>query len=354
MRIVVTGASGNLGTALLRRLTADGVHDVVGLVRRPPEGGDPYDQVAWTSLDLTAPDAATGLEAAFRGADAVVHLAWGFQPARDVAYLERLGVGGTAKALAAARAADVGHLVHVSSVGAYSPSPGRRVDESWPVAPTPTSPYSRHKVAAEGLLDEHEAAGGQPLVTRLRPGFVLQHDAGSALLRYGMPSWLPTSAIGLVPVVPLDRRLRIPVVHADDVADAAVRVLGQRAAGAFNLAAEPAVTAQDFAGALHAPHLHVPAAALGAVLRAAWAAHVQPLDPSWLDLAFSVPLLDTTRARDELGWAPATDAVAALRQAVEGMRAGAGTTSAVLRPRALSSELATVLARGATSRRRRP
>lgn len=354
MRIAVTGASGNIGTALLRRLGAAGEHDLVGVVRRAPPGEPPYDEAGWVEADLTAPDVASRLDEAFREADAVVHLAWGFQPSRDVRYLERLGVGGSREVLEAATRAGVGHLVHMSSVGAYAPAPGRRVSESWPTTGIGTLGYSRHKVAVERLLDVHDAAGASPVVTRLRPGFVLQHDAGSGLDRYGLPSWFPSSALRHVPVLPLDRRLVIPVVHADDVADAVARALDRGAAGAFNLAAEPPVTRDDIAAALGTRPVHVPSSVLGAALRAAWQARLEPLDPGWLDLALSVPLLDTARARDELGWRPRTDARAALRDALAGMAQGAGTASPVLRPRTLLSAVASAVGRGPTSRRREP
>src|SRR5690606_1582984 len=119
------------------------------------------------------------------------------------------------------------------------------VDESWPASGVPTSMYSRHKAAAERLLDEleHEVAdseawqGGAPVVTRLRPGIVGQRDAGSALLRYGLPALVSARVLGHVPVLPLDRRLKVPMVHADDVAEAIRLVLRDRAPGAFNLAA---------------------------------------------------------------------------------------------------------------------
>ena len=94
------------------------------------------------------------LRDAFAGADAVVHLAWGFQPSHDLAYLEELGVGGTRRVLEAVTAASVPHLVHMSSLGAYSPRQGDHpVDESWARDGVPTSPYSQHKAAAERLLD---------------------------------------------------------------------------------------------------------------------------------------------------------------------------------------------------------
>jgi len=118
---VITGASGNIGTALLRRLSGNPAHELVGVVRRPPEAaGAPYAGVEWVTVDLAGADAESALAPAMRGADAVVHLAWGFQPSHDLDYLGRLGVGGTAAVIAAADAAGVGHLVHMSSVGAYA------------------------------------------------------------------------------------------------------------------------------------------------------------------------------------------------------------------------------------------
>src|ERR1700742_865636 len=100
MRVVITGASGNVGTALLRALPAE--YEIVGVVRRPPAPEGVYARAEWCSLDLTAPDAVADLRRVFGGADAVVHLAWGFQPTRDTRYLTQLGVGGTSAVLQAA------------------------------------------------------------------------------------------------------------------------------------------------------------------------------------------------------------------------------------------------------------
>ena len=201
MRIVITGATGNLGSALLRRLTRPGepAHDLVGVARRPPASSPPFAGVSWHDIDLTGDDAAARLEPVMAGADAVVHLAWGFQPSRDPDYLRRLGVGGTEAVLTAVRAAGVPHLVHTSSVGAYRGAPEKpRVDESWPTDGVPSSPYSRHKAAAEELLDADQTAHphGALTVTRIRPGFVVQRAAGSALLRYRVPGYSPAPALG--------------------------------------------------------------------------------------------------------------------------------------------------------------
>jgi nucleoside-diphosphate-sugar epimerase len=358
VRIVITGASGNIGTALLRRLSGDPDHQLVGVVRRPPvEAGAPYDGVEWVSVDLAGSDAASALAPAMRGADAVVHLAWGFQPSHDMEYLGRLGVGGTAAVIGAADEAGVRHLVHMSSVGAYAKRADRRpVDESWPTTGVPTSPYSRHKAAAERLLDAYQAEhpDGGMTVARLRPGLVGQRRAGSELLRYGLPSYLPGSALRLLPVLPVDRSLVVPMVHADDVADAIVRVLDRRAAGAFNLAAEPPVTREDLAAALGARAVHLPAPVLRLLASVAWHARLQPVDPGWVDLAFAVPLLDWARARDELGWTPTKDTHTVLAEVVAGMTQADAGTSPPLRRRTVPDELGRAVRQGPPSHRRLP
>jgi len=142
-----------------------------------------------------------------------------------------------------------------------------------------------------------------------------------------------------VPVVPIDAGLVIPMVHADDVADAIARILEARAPGAFNLAAEPPVTAQDVADALGARLVHVPSGVVRAAVSASWHARVQPLDPGWIDLGYAVPLLDTARARTELGWAPVTDAATVLAETLAGMQDSAWSGSAVLRPRTVGGGL---------------
>jgi UDP-glucose 4-epimerase len=356
VRIVVTGASGNVGSALLRQLVAAGQHEVCGLARRvPAEAGPPFDAVSWRSIDLTDAAAARPLGEAFAGADAVVHLAWGFQPSHDLAYLEALGVGGTRRVLEAVAAAGVPHLVHMSSVGAYSPKrDDRPVDESWPTNGVPTSPYSRHKSSAERLLDAHERSHPERVVTRLRPGIIGQRNAGSALLRYALPGVVPAGLLGHLPVLPLDRRLRIPMVHADDVATALHQVLEARAPGAFNLAAEPAVTTAEIADVFSARQVQVPSPVLRALVSVSWHARLQQVDPGWLDLGFAVPLLDTSRATRELGWAPRVDALTVLAETVAGMRDRASDRTPVLRPRSVPGQLVRALRRGAVSRRHEP
>ena len=355
MKIIVVGATGNVGTALLRALQRDGGHELVGVARRSPPDQPPYRGVTWHDIDISESASTGRLTQVFEGADRVVNLAWGFQPGRDVEYLRAVGVGGLRAVLAATRAAGVPHLVHMSSVGAYSKSErGVAVDEQWPTEGIPSLAYSVQKAEAERVLDEHERAGAGPQICRLRPGLIMQRDAGSGLLRYGLPGWLPRAALDLVPLLPLDRTFAVPVVHTRDVATAIVEVLKRRATGAFNLAAPSPLTPPIVAEVLRARTVHVPWQVLRTVVAAGWQLRVERLDPGWIDLAFSVPLLDCGRAARELQWAPVLDARAVLREAVTGMRNGLATGSAPMRRRTVPDELMTMARRGSITRRRYP
>ena len=354
MRIVITGASGNIGTALVERLAHSG-HELVGIARRPPDTDTPLGRaLSWHSVDLTRPEDETRLRTAFVDADAVVHLAWGFQPSHRLDLLRELGVGGTQRVADAVTSTGVRHLVHMSSVGAYSPkTDDHPVPEAYPTEGVPSSPYSTHKAAAERVLDRVEDTHPGVTVTRMRPGIVGQRDAGSALLRYAVPGLVPARALRLTPVLPFDTSVRIPVVHAADVADAVARVLESGASGAFNLAAPPDVTARDIAKALRARLLPVPARVLRAGVSLAWHGRLLQLDPGWIDLAFSVPLLDTTRARTELGWTPTVAGPDVIEEVVSGMTDAASARTPVLRPRSIADQVVRAVREGPTSVRRR-
>jgi nucleoside-diphosphate-sugar epimerase len=348
-RIVITGASGNVGTALLRRLAQDGAdRDIVGITRRQPPSDGVYESVCWHQLDLAQPGVEIKLHKIFRGASCVIHLAWGFQPTRNVRYLDAVAINGTTAVLSAAHDAKVPHLIHMSSVGVYGPGRyGEKVDESWSTSGIKSSPYSRAKSAAERLLDDYERRDPAGVgITRMRPGFIMQRDAASGLRRYTLPAYVTPQLLRWLPVLPLDRSLAVSVVHADDVADACVRAVERRALGPFNLAAEPPVRREDIAKVLRSRPIHVPSAVLGLLVDASWRARLQPIDRGWLDMAFALPLLDTHRARTVLGWAPQRSSVQALTELMDGFVRGSGTPSPVLRPRSFGEAVKRDAAKG--------
>jgi UDP-glucose 4-epimerase len=332
MRIVVTGATGNVGSQLLPQLlTRPEVSSVVGLARRLPASPDP--RVEWHAVDV----AEDPLEPVLRGADVVVHLAWLLQPSHDPDEMRRVNLQGTRRVLDAVVAAGVPALVHASSVGAYSPAPkDRRCDESHPTDGIASSTYSRHKAEAERMLDRLEAAHPERRVVRMRKGIVVQPAAASALARYFLGPFVPQSAVRrqLLPVVPAVDRLAIQAVHAEDAARAYVEACVRPVTGAFNIAAEPVLDPPALAGLLGARQVPVPRAVLRGLVDLTWRLHLHPTDPGWVDLGTNVPVMDTSRAQRELGWQPRHDAGQALLDTLDAMARGAGGQTPVLRPRA--------------------
>ena len=330
MRVVVVGASGNVGTSLLRELADEpAVESVLGLSRRVPELDLP--KVEWRAADICdAP-----LETLFADADAVVHLAWLIQPARDRALTRQVNVGGSERVFRAVAKAGVKTLVYASSVGAYARGPkDPPVDESWPTSGVGSSFYSSDKAAVEGLLDRFEQEKPGVRVVRFRPGLIFSREAASEIRRLFAGPFLPGSLIRpeLVPLVPDVDRLVFQAVHSRDVGTAYRLALTGDARGAFNLAAEPVIGPAELGALMQARRIRVPARALRAAAELTFKVRLQPSEPGWLDMALAVPVMDTSRAREELQWAPVHSSVDALSELLAGIREGAGFETPPLQP----------------------
>ena len=334
MRVTLTCASGNVGTALLAALAGDpSVTSVVAVARREP-GEDHTDPpgaaIRWVAADVAHDDLREHLD----GVDVLVHLAWLFSPQRDPDVTWEANAVGSARTFAAAEAAGVGAIVHASSVGAYSPGPGRVVDETWPTHSRPGAAYGREKAYVERVLDAVEARDPHRRVVRMRPAFTFQRASATEQRRIFAGPFVPRALVvpGRLPVLPVPRDLRFQALHTDDVAEAYRLAVVGDARGAFNLAADPIIDARVLAEVLETRAVEVPRRVARTGLAAAWLAHLVPTDPNLLDLALDLSELDATRARDELGWAPRHTAVDALREAVAAMAAGSGGTTPPLAP----------------------
>lgn len=331
MRVVVLGATGNVGYALVRELAgAPTIDEVVGVARRIPTVG--VDRpVTWRAADIATDD----LVPLFRGADAVVHLAWLIQPGRDLSRLWAVNVDGTDRVLRAVAEAGVPTLVYASSIGAYSPGrDDRPVDETYPTHGIATSSYSRQKAYVERMLDAFESERPGTRVVRLRPGLIFSRDAAEEQRRFFVGMLAPRTILrpGVLPVFPHLPGVRFQAVHTDDIADAYRRAILSDVRGAFNIAADPILSTRDVAAVLGARPVAVPHRLARWGAAGTWRLRLHPVEPGWVDLALGSPVMDTSRARTELGWSPAHDGHDALRAVLTGIADASGAPTPTLAP----------------------
>jgi nucleoside-diphosphate-sugar epimerase len=331
MRVVVIGATGNVGTSVIDALSADDrITDIVGIARRLPAWAPT--KTRFVTADITEDALAPHLD----GADAVVHLAWLFQPTHQPTVTWRNNVLGTIRVLDAAARSGAPALVYASSIGAYSPGPAAdtAVDESWPTHSLPTAGYGREKAYVERLLDIFERNHPAVRVARLRPAFIFKRASATSQRRLFAGPFVPNRLLrpGRVPVLPYPGGLRLQALHSIDAADAYLRAITSDVHGAFNVAADEILDGPALAEILGARPVAVPRPLVRAAVAAAWHARLVPADPKLLDLALDLPVMDTSRARAELGWAPRRSAREALGEMLEGLADGVGGPTAPLAP----------------------
>ncbi|MEU7003268.1 NAD-dependent epimerase/dehydratase family protein [Nonomuraea sp. NPDC046570] len=322
MRVVVIGATGNVGTRVVSALAADPkVTSILGLARRLPDWRP--DKTTWHTVDVATGDLSPHLS----GADVVVHLAWAFQPTHDPVTTWRINALGSMRVFRAVAQARVPALVYASSVGAYSPGPkDRPVTEDWPTHSWPETAYGREKAYVERALDVFERDYPDIRVVRLRPGFIFHRQASTEQRRLFAGPLLPHRLVrpGLIPFVPDTPGLSFQAVHGEDVGEAYRLAITKAVSGAFNIAADPVIEPRVLADLLGARLVPVSGWVLRSVVAAAWRLRLVPASPYLVDLVLRLPVMDTTRARAELGWTPRRTAVDALIDFMEGVRTSAG------------------------------
>lgn len=333
MKVVVIGASGNLGSATIRALTADGAASVLAVARRAPSGPrtNPHASVEWREADVSTGN----LEPVLEGADAVVHLAWKFQPTHRPEETWATNAVGTRKVLDAVARAGVPALVCVSSVAAYSPvDHDDHLDETWETDGASSAAYCREKAYVERALDAFACDHPEVRLVRVRPAFVFQRSAASEQRRIfggalARPALLDRRRI---PVVPVPAGLRFQAVHAGDVGRGLATAATTDVTGAFNLAGEGVITRDEIGELMGARTVEVPSNLMRQGLEKAWHARLAPVPGSLLDAVMQLPLMSTARAERELDWRPRHSAMEALEAVLSGIPAKAGSELPPLHP----------------------
>ena len=320
LTVAVTGPTGTFGHGLVPLLQSDPrIHRVIGIARRP---FDPVEQ-GWTKMEYRQGDVRDrdALGEAFAGADVVVHLAFLIVGGgRDTT--RAINVDGTLNAFRAAAAAGVARFVYASSVAAYGFHSDNPVgmDEDWPVRPAETLSYAQEKAELEQLLQQEAAQHPELALYLLRPPVVLgPHTIGGKDLLPGPLAPLARKMEGRFRRLPLPVPALVPAhpiqfVHEDDVGSALVQcVVGAGPLGAYNIAGDGVLSLVDVAREVGFLAVPLPAGPMQAASRAVSRVPFLPSAGEWVE-AFSHPaIMDTTRAKEQLGWTPRYSGLEALR-----------------------------------------
>lgn len=311
--VAVTGPTGEIGISAVDALEHEpSVDRILGMARRPFDPSTHgWEKTEYRQGDILDADAVAAL---VEDADVVVHLAYLIMGSREES--RHINLTGTRNVFeATARAERPRRLVYTSSVAAYGyhPDNPQPLTEDVPPRGSEEHYYSAQKAECESLLAETTAGSGLEVYV-LRPCIVAGERATA--LADSMP-WRQLSDLlpdavrkaiaavpGLRPVLP-DPGIPIQLVHHDDVASAiAAATTVEGATGAYNLAADGVISFSDIAAALGATAVPVPRAAATAasevLARLPWV----PAIAEWLHVARTPVLMDTSRAKRELGWKP--------------------------------------------------
>jgi nucleoside-diphosphate-sugar epimerase len=330
LTVAVTGPTGTFGAGLIPLLQADArVGAITGIARRP------FDPAArgWTKMRYREGDVRDrdALQGAFAGADVVVHLAFNITGRADRATLRAVNVDGTMNAFAAAAAAGARRFVYASSVAAYGFASDNPIGmtEDWATRPAEHLFYAQEKAEIERRLRDAGAAHPQIGLYLLRPPIVLgPHTVGAKNLVperlepiarriAGAALRLPVALPVLVPPLPLQ------LIHEEDVGEALrLCVVGAGPPGAYNIAGDGVPTVVDIARELGLRPVAVPRAPVQAAARVLAALPLAPPSLGWAEALASPAIMDTTKARDELGWRPRWTALEALRDTLAAQSRG--------------------------------
>jgi len=326
LTVAVTGPTGTFGSGLVPLLQDEPrVARIVGLARRP---FDPAER-GWTKMeyrrgDVRDPDT---LREAFTGADVVVHLAFLITGNASRETTRAINVEGTLNVFRAAAAAGAQRFVYASSLAAYGFHRDNPIGmtEDWPVRPAARLFYAQEKAELEELLAAEAAEHPELSLYLLRPPVVLgPHSLGAKDLLPG-----PLAPLGRWIAEAANRRLPVPLpvvvpampvqfVHEEDVGRALLLcVLGAGPPGPYNIAGDGVLTAADVAREYGALPIAVPPGPAEFAARAVSRLPFLPPAAEWVE-AFSHPaIMDTTKAKEQLGWRPRYTGREALRATLD-------------------------------------
>lgn len=310
-RILVTGAAGFLGGAVVRRLAERDDVEIVLATDRIADEGASAGKVRWIRRDVCAP--ADGL-LRDHGVEAIVHHAFEVRPPRDRDAAHRVNVEAVGRLLRDARAAGVGRIVYPSSTTVYGAWPDTGFhDEQEQPRPLPGFAYSEHKVEAERLLLAGPSEAPTTIVLR-----------GCVVVGPGSDNFILSSlALPLFPC-PAGADPPMQFLHVDDYTTAVEAALNAPRSGIFNVAGSGTIRLRELVAAVGSRAVAVPEPLLRRIIDLSWRLRLQNRSPSnGLALIRHPWLASIDRIESELGWRPhrsSAEAVAAWSAARPGGR----------------------------------
>ncbi len=323
--VAVTGPTGTFGFGLIPLLEAEPrVGRIVGIARRR------FDATShgWAKMDYRQGDVRdqAALRRAFTGVDVVVHLAFMITGTGSPETIRAINVEGTLNAFRAAREAGAERFVYASSVAAYGFHRDNPVGmtEDWPARPAERLFYAKEKAELEQLLIDEAQSAEKPALYMLRPPIVLGPHAvgakGSVPEPVGRAArrMLDLAARLPVPIPVLAPDIQLQFIHEADVGQALVKcVLGAGPPAAYNIAGDGILTGADIVRELGLAPVPIPAGMVHAAARAASSIPRPPFAPpsvDWVEAVTHPSIMDTSKAKTELGWTPEYTGLEALRE----------------------------------------
>lgn len=294
--IAMTGSSSGIGHRLVAEL-AESPYVSRVVVLDPVHPGVTGAKVSFYALDLTQPAVDARLTEVLEAEqiDTFVHLSPLEGPIHATAWAHELERSGTMQVLHACHKRGVAKLISLGSALVYGPHRDNPnfLREEHPLRGMHGAHYVADQLDVEAQIEKWRVAHPESVVTRLRPAFMVGPNTQSYVRRYLSRTFVPT-VLGYDPLVQL--------IHENDALAALMLAVERDVSGAFNIASDGLVrlsTAIRLAGGLP---VAVPYASLRRLTAVLWALQLCEAPASFVPLLRHLCVVDSARARRELGF----------------------------------------------------